>query len=91
MSALSDALSTLAQSLPAAQRKQVYKGVKIVAALATVALVVLPLLPRLGVSYDTTGLAAVLTAVLATVGHLADSNTHPEPLLDQSTAPEPTP
>jgi hypothetical protein len=91
MSTLTDALSTLAQSLPASTRKQVYKGVKIAAALATVVLVVLPLLPALGVSYDTTGLAAVLTAVLATVGHLADSNTHPEPLLDPSSAPETTP
>lgn len=91
MSAMTDALNTLAQSLPANVRKQVYKGVKIAAAVGTVVLLLLPLLPSLGVSYDTTGLAAVLTAVLAAVGHLADSNTHPEPLLDQSEAPEPTP
>jgi hypothetical protein len=91
MSTMTDALTTLAQSLPAAQRKQVYKGVKIAAAVATVVLVVLPLLPSLGVSYDTTGVAAVLTALLASLGHLADSNTHPEPLLDPSEAPEPTP
>ena len=91
MSTLSDALRDLAQQLPAKTRKMVYKVTKIVAAVATIALLVLPLLPSLGVSYDTTGLAAALTFVLAAVGHLADSNTHPDPLLDASEAPEPTP
>lgn len=91
MSALSDALSLMAQQLPAPTRKKVYKVTKFVAALATVVLLVLPLLPSLGVEYDTTIVGAIATFVLATVGHLADSNTHPMPLLDPSEAPEPTP
>ena len=90
MSTLSDSLSELAQQLPPKTRKTVYKVTKIVAALATIVLLILPVLPSMGVSYDTTGVAAAVTLVLTLVGHLADSNTHPAPLLDASEAPEPT-
>lgn len=63
-------------SLPANVRKQVYRLVKRAAALVTVVLVVLPLLPSLGVNWSKEGVAlTVATAVLAGLGQLADPNT----------------
>lgn len=77
---LSDALSQMAQALPAATRKKVYKVAKFVAGLLTLVLLALPLLPSLGVNWSEAGVVAtVATAILAAISHLADSNTHPTP------------
>jgi len=85
-------LGSWANSLPAVWRKRLYKTVKVLAGVATLALIVLPMLPSLGVDLPTNvRWDAVLTAALAFLGHLADSNTHPEPALDTGEAPEPTP
>lgn len=63
-------------SLPANVRKQVYRVVKRLALLATLVLLVLPLLPGLGVNWSEQTLATTIaTAVLAALGQLADPNT----------------
>ena len=92
LSNLSLLLGAWAHSLPAVWRKRVYKGSKVVAGLATVALLVLPALPGMGVNWSQGSVvAAVATALLTVVGHMADSNTTVAPLLDTSPAPESTP
>lgn len=88
-------LGSWANHLPAVWRKRVYKGVKVLAGLATLALLVMPLLPGLGVQFSqSTAVTAGLTAALAFLGHLADRNTVVEPQVDVTPAPEtgnPTP
>jgi len=74
--ALTDDLRDLARQLPAQVRKRVYKTAKIVASLATLVLLVLPALPELGVEWSGAKIVgAVLSVVIAVLGHLADSNT----------------
>lgn len=77
--------------LPTTVRKRFYQGVKWVGILATLAVLVLPELDAAGLhwSYETTALA-VASALVGLTGHIADSNTFPEPLADMSPAPEPT-
>src|SRR5690242_12268501 len=88
---LSNLLSGWANSLPAAYRKRVYQTIKVLAGLATLALIVLPYLPQVGINLPTdVRWDAVLTGLLAFLGHLADKNTFPEPLVDVTPAPEPT-
>lgn len=95
LSQLALLLGGWANHLPAVWRKRVYKSVKVVAGLATLFLVVLPLLPNFGlVLNDTARYGAILTAAIAFLGHLADANTFPEPAVDLTPAPEggnPTP
>jgi hypothetical protein len=91
-----------ANHLPAVWRKRIYKSVKWLASLTTLALVIIPalpvILPAFGLSPDVFTLSdverdsAIGTAVLAFVSHLADTNTHPEDEVQGSdTEPEPDP
>lgn len=82
-------LGSWANHLPATQRKAVYKTTKITASIATVALIVLPYLPQVGVNLPpNVQWDAILTALLAFLGHLADRNTVTEPMVDMTEAPE---
>lgn len=83
-------LGAWAATLPTGARKRVYATVKWLAALATLALIVLPYLPGVGLSLPTAEVAPV-TAILTLVSHLADRNTVVEPQADMTPAPEPTP
>lgn len=61
---------------PTKARKVFYKAVKIVSALATLALLLLPALPSLGVTLPANvEYGAILTGALTFLGHLADSHT----------------
>lgn len=87
---LSFLLGSWATHLPTATRKRFYQGVKVLASLATLALLVLPMLPNMGVTLsDPHGTTVVLTALLALLGHVADRNTVVEPQVDVTPAPEP--
>lgn len=78
-----------ANSLPTNVRKRIYQTVKVLSGLATLALLVLPLLPGLGVEVPTPARwDALFTAALAFLGHLADKNTHVEPAVEMFDAPE---
>lgn len=73
-------LQMYAQVVPVKARKVTYKTVKILASLATLALVLWPELPSVGVTIPNADRwAGVLTAVIALLGHLADSNTQTTP------------
>jgi uncharacterized membrane protein len=73
-----DALSKVARQLPIATRKRLYRWTKVLAGLATLVLLVLPLLPTLGVNWSESGVViTVLTGLLTFLGHVADSNTAP--------------
>jgi hypothetical protein len=86
---LAFALGSWANHLAPSTRKAFYKATKIVASVATVALIVLPYLPQVGVNLPpNVQWDAVLTALLAFLGHLADRNTVTEPAVDMTTAPE---
>lgn len=96
LSQLAAMLGNWAKMVPAHYRAMIYKVVKVLAALATVALLVLPSLPSAGVHLPNSDYyGAILTGILAFLGHLADSNVNPDPLSpDMSPAPEtgnPTP
>lgn len=96
-----------ANHLPALWRKRIYRTLKIISSLVTVALVVIPalpvILPTFGLSLNVFTLtnverdSAVGTAILAAVAHLAETNTHPEDEVDPTKAdtgpqpPEPDP
>lgn len=67
-------------SLPANTRKKVYKVMKYLGALSTLALVVLPTLPGLGLDFSKASVVtAVATALLFLTGQLADPNTPKAP------------
>lgn len=83
------ALGAWANTLPAGVRKKVYQTVKLLSSLATVVLIVLPYLPQIGVNLPTdVRWYAAFTFGLGLLSHLADRNTHPEPLADAAPAPE---
>jgi hypothetical protein len=76
MSALGAFLKGQEDSLPAAARKKVYKVVKYVGALSTLALLLLPALPGMGLDFSKASLVAtVASALLFLTGQLADPNT----------------
>lgn len=84
------ALQTIFTALPAAVRKGIYKIVKIIAAIITLALLILPAFPEIGITLPGSDrYLAIGTAILALLGHLADSNTITDPLVDVNPAPEP--
>lgn len=84
------ALQTVLTAIPARARKAIYKTAKILAALVTLALLILPSFTA------TTGIdlpnsdrwVAIATGLLALLAHLADSNTITDPLVDVNPAPE---
>lgn len=87
LSKLAFLLGSWAQMLPPGARAALYKSLKVLAALGTVALLVLPSvtawLP------NEAYYAAIITAALAFVSHVAGSNLSPDPTLpDVSPAPE---
>ena len=89
-STLATVLGGWANSLPAVWRKRIYQTVKVLAGVATLALIVLPYLPQFGVNWSGQEVAVTaLTAALAFLGHLAAANTHTDPLVDVTPAPEP--
>ena len=89
LGALFALLGSWAQMLPTVWRKRIYKGVKVVSALLTLAILVLPMLSDFGVSLpEPDRWLALFTALLTAIGHLADSNTE---VVDEEPAPEPTP
>lgn len=81
------ALGGWANMLPTPTRKRVYQWVKVASSIATVALIVLPQLPSLGLALPSAKVAA-LTAILAAVAHLADRNTQAPVQVDVTPAPE---
>ena len=84
------ALQTIFTAIPARARKAIYKTAKIVAAVVTLALLILPALPQVGVTLPGSDRwLAIGTGILTLLGHLADSNTNTEPLVDVNPAPEP--
>lgn len=87
LSRLAFFLGSWANLLPTATRKTVYRYLKVASGVATVALLVLPQLPGLGLSLPTAYLAPV-TLVLSLVAHLADRNTQVVPQVDLTPAPE---
>lgn len=84
------ALQTIFTALPASVRKAIYKVVKILAAIVTLALLVLPAFPEVGINLpDSDRYFAIGTGLVTLLGHLADSNTNTDPLVDVNPAPEP--
>lgn len=82
-------LGSWATTLPALWRKRVYNTVKVLAGLATVALLVLPYLPQVGINLPTSvRWDALLTGLLTVLGQLASRNTSTDPLVDVTPAPE---
>lgn len=82
-------LGAWANTLPTNVRKRVYQVVKYLASAATLVLIVLPYLPEVGVTLPTAERwYAAFTFGLGLLSHLADRNTHPEPLADAAPAPE---
>jgi hypothetical protein len=72
--ALLDYLKGVEDSLPRATRHKVYKVVRLLAAVATLVLLGLPLLPKVGVDTSTDLVAAGLTFLLTALSHLAAPN-----------------
>lgn len=78
LTSLADLLGGWARTMPTVWRKRVYKAVKIASGLATLALLLLPMLPSLGVTLPAdVRWDAVFTGLLAFLGHLADTHTDP--------------
>lgn len=89
LSRLAFLLGSWADLLPALWRKRVYDGVKVLAGLTTVALLVLPYLPQVGLSLPTSvRWDALFTGALTLLGQLASRNTMTDPLVDVTPAPE---
>lgn len=86
----SNALQTIMTAIPASVRKVVYKTSKIVAAVLTLVLLILPSFQTVaGVMIpDSDRWIAIATGALALLAHLADSNTITDPLIDVNAAPE---
>lgn len=86
------ALGSWARHLPVVWRKRFYFTTKVLAGLATLLLLLLPLLPGLGVTLPANvEWGAILTGLLTFLGHIADENTHVPAPPDTNPAPEPTP
>lgn len=82
-------LGSWANALPALWRKRVYNTVKVLSGLATIALIVLPYLPQVGIALPTdVRWDAVLTGLLAFLGQLASRNTEVPVEVDMTPAPE---
>lgn len=82
-------LGSWANSLPAVWRKRVYDTVKVLAGLATIALIILPYLPQVGINLPTdVRWDAVLTGLLTFLGQLASRNTVLPVEVDMTPAPE---
>lgn len=89
LSNLAFTLGSWANTLSAPMRKRVYNAVKVLAGLATLALVVLPYLPSVGINLSTSvRWDALLTGLLTVLGQLASRNVDTEPLADVTPAPE---
>jgi hypothetical protein len=89
LSNLAFMLGSWANTLSAPWRKRVYNVVKVLAGLATVALIVLPYLPSVGIDLPSSvRWDAILTGLLTVLGQLASRNTQTEPLVDTTPAPE---